>query len=957
MDTNIQVGDRVSSFILQDITDCPDYNGKGYLFKHEKTGFEVFFFSTPDKESFFTYTIFTPPEDNSGVFHILEHTLLTGSKRYPVRDPFMDIDRNSVNTFLNAMTGPDRTYYPAASPLKKDFDNIFAVYTDAVFNPLLRKESFMQEGIRLTHSGFEGVVFSEMKGDVTSHSSVVFNTSNRYLFEEGSPYTFESGGDPVDIVDLTYEKALETYKKYYVPANMTLFLYGEVDIEEKLEFLDREYLSHRDGGKRIARPLPPKKWDEERKIKKRSDAEEGDEGASITLSWLLGPSLERGETTTASLVVDVLLSNPGCPLYKAIIDSGIGKDISDEGGLNDSYSSLTFSTGFMGADEKDGEKAGAFILETLQRICDEGIDSRLIESSLRRMEFRLQEIKEGTPNGYRLFFKYIDRVWAYGGNPASMLSTRSEIDFIRLSLKKDSRFLEHWIENNLINNPHRLLSVVVMDSHLSEERTHILEEKYSKGMKSYSEEEEKAYLRFEETPDSEEAIKSLPRLRREDIPVRRTRIERKVIDGVLVTPRQTNGICYGDFVFDISDLTIEELEKASILSRMLSMTNVGDMSYSEFLREIKFSTGAFSSIFESGTTCSGEERDFILIRFKSLDEYYLESLKLIYKLLTEGDFSSSERVNATLRDIESDYENSLSREAHLFALSYASRSLSPSLFTAERTQGISFWLKVIEYLKGDVEKLCLELGELAGRIFTRERLTFHLVTDKGKEEHFASLTKAFVSSLPSGTKGENAKREIEDDGPNTALTFSSPVSYISMALPSPISTEPITGAMRVFLSTLSRSSLWALEREKGGAYGSGASLDINENIIYFYTYRDPRLDKSIDDFFRAVEIEELTDEKIEDTILRALSKDIKPTGPQSRGIVDLRRYLYGITDEMRWTLKDNLLATTVMDAEKARGELLSLMRKNAKVAAVTSTKALKGSGRKWERIKLPFSGK
>ena len=957
MDTSIQVGDRVSSFILLDVSDCPDYNGKGYLFKHEKTGFEVFFFSTPDKESFFTYTIFTPPKDNSGVFHILEHTLLTGSERYPVRDPFMDIDRNSVNTFLNAMTGPDRTYYPAASPLKKDFDNIFAIYTDAVFNPLLRKESFMQEGIRLTHSGFEGVVFSEMKGDVTSHSSVVFNTSNRYLFEEGSPYTFESGGDPVDIVDLTYEKAKQTYKKYYVPANMTLFLYGSIDIKEKLEFLDREYLSMRDGGERIARPLPPKKWEGERKIKMRSDAEEGEEGASITLSWLLEPSLGKGDVTTASLVVDVLLSNPGCPLYKAIIDSGLGKDISDEGGLNDSYSSLTFSTGFMGSDEKDCDKAGAFILESLKKICDEGLDERLIESSLRRMEFRLQEIKEGTPNGYRLFFKYIDRVWAYGGNPASMLNTRSEIELIRSSLKKDSRFLEHWIEKNLILNPHRLLSVVVMDSRLSEERAEILEKKYLEKMKSYSEEEEKAYLSFEETPDSEEAVKSLPRLKREDITIKRTRIERKIIDGVLVTPRRTNGICYADFVFDISDLTTEELEKASILARMLTMTNVGDMSYSEFLREIKFSTGDFSSLFESGTTCSGEERDYILIRFKSLEEYYSDSLNLVHKLLTDGDFSSLERVNATLRDIESDYENSLSRGAHFFAISYASQFLSPSLFTAERTQGISFWLKVVEFLKGGIEKLGVELGELATRIFTRERLTFHLVTDKGKEDHFATLTNAFISSLPSGIKGENAKREIENVRCDTALTFSTPVSYVSLALPSPLSTEPITGAMRVFLSTLSRSNLWALEREKGGAYGSGSSLDINENIIYFYTYRDPRLDKSIDDFFRAVETEELTQEKIEDTILRALSKDIKPSGPQSRGIVDLRRYLYGVTDEMRWKLKDNLLATTVNDAEKARLELLSLMKKNCRIAAVTSIKALKGSGRKWERIKLPFSGK
>ncbi len=953
----MKIGDRISSFILKDITECPDYNGTGYLFKHEKTDFEVFFFSTNDKESFFTYTVFTPPEDNSGVFHILEHTLLTGSRRYPVRDPFMDIDRNSVNTFLNALTGPDRTYYPAASPLKKDFDNIFSVYTDAVFDPLLRRESFMQEGIRLTKRGFEGVVFSEMKGDVTTHSSVVFNTSNRPLFDEGSPYTFESGGDPIDIVDLTYEKALQTYRKYYVPANMTLFLYGDIDIREKLEFLDREYLSGRDGGEKIVRPLPPRKWKNEKKVRSRSDADDGEEGAGIMLSWLLGPSLEKGETTLASLITDVLLSNPGCPLYKAIIDSGIGKDISDEGGLNDSYSNLTFSTGFTGAEEKDADKAAAYILGSLRKICDEGLDPRLIESSLRRMEFRLQEIKEGTPNGYRIYFKYIDRVWAYGGHPASNLHTRSEIETIRSSLEKDERFLEHWIEKNLINNPHRLLSVVVMDSSLSGERTEKLNRKLMEKMNSYSEEEEKAYLLFEETPDTREALMSLPRIERKDIPIKRRRIERKIIDTVIVTPRQTNGICYADFVFDLSDLTIEELEKVSVLARMMTMTNVANMPYAEFLREMKFTTGAFSSLLESGTTCSGEERDFLLIRFKSLEEHYGESLALIYKLLTEGDFSSPERVNVVLRDIQSDYENSLSREAHLFAVSYASKYLSPALFTAEMTQGVSFWLKIVEFLNEDMEKLGKELKDIAKRIFIRNRLTFHLVTDNGKEEEFASITKSFIDSLPSGVKGENAMRRIEDDKRNKALTFSTPVSYIAMALPSPLSTDPATGALRVLLSTLSRSALWALEREKGGAYGSGSSLDINENIIYFYTYRDPRLERSIDDFFLAVETEEVTEEKLEDTLLRALSKDLRPAGPQSRGLVDLRRYLYGVTDEIRWKLRDNLLSVTLSDVEKARGELLSLMKKGGRVAAVASPKVINESGRRWERIKLPFSGK
>ena len=954
MDSSLTAGKSYSSFTLVDIRECPDYNGTGYLFRHDRTGFEVYFFSTDDEECFFSYNVFTPPSDNTGVFHILEHTVLTGSKKYPVRDPFMGMDRNSVNTFLNAMTGPDRTYYPAASPVKKDFDNIFSVYTDAVFDPLLRRESFMQEGIRLTRDGFDGVVFSEMKGDVSNHSSVVFNTANRYLFPEGSPYTYESGGDPGSIPDLTYEKFIETYRKYYVPANMTLFLYGSLDILEKLEFLEREYLSSREAGERAPRPSQPAAWTEERRVKASSDAEDGEDGASITLSWLLGDASEPFPGTIWSLIVGVLLGNPGCPLYRAIIDSGVGRDISSEGGMNDSFSALTFSTGFAGADEKDADRAEKVILEALERICDEGIDRTLIEATLRRMEFTLREIKESTPKGYRMFFNRIDRGWAYGRNPSDMLSPTKEIDYIRRKLSREDKFLENYIRHNLLENPHRLLSVVVMDEDNAGKNERIIEEKFREQTSLFDEEEERRYLDFEDSEDSPEALQTLPRLSFDDIPSYLRTIERKEIDGILVSPGYTAGIVYADIAFECSDFTDEELEYASVLTRMLTMTNVGELDYSEFLTLLRSSTGAFSSLLETGTTCSDRERDFVLVRFKSLEDHYGESLDLVRRLLGDGDFSSPERVTAVLRDIQSDFESSFVRQAHLFALSAASQYYSGALYSAEKTQGLSFWFRVVELLKGNIPALGEKLAETAGKLFVKERVTFHLVTEEGKEEKFASLSGAFVSSLPAGAKGEDV---IRDPGKteNTAFTFSTPVSYVSLAFPSPLPGDRDTGALRMFLSIISRSALWALEREKGGAYGSGASLDISEDICYFYTYRDPRLDESVSDFRLSVESEVFTPDKLEDGKLRVLSKEVRPTGPQSRGITDLRRYLYGITDEIRASLRTALLETTLDDLERARKRCLELMDGNSAVSVLSSSGAAKKSGLKFRARKLPFS--
>lgn len=955
MEIKLEEGEVYSSFKLCSVKECPDYNGRGYLFRHMKTGFEVFFFSTEDEECFFSYNVHTPAFDNSGVFHILEHTVLTGSRRYPVRDPFMEIDRNSVNTFLNAMTGPDRTYYPAASPVRKDFDNIFQIYTDAVFDPLLRKESFMQEGIRMSRTGFSGVVFSEMKGDVSSRSSVVFNTANRFLFDSGSPYTYESGGDPLDIVDLTYDDFIETYRKYYVPANMTLFLYGKLDILEKLEFLEREYLSAREGGEKIERAPLAAAWSEGRRVSAVCDSDGDDEGASVMVSWRLSPSSDPLESTILSLVVDMLLGNPGCPLYKAIIDSGLGKDISSEGGMNDQYSSLVFSVGFDGVEEGNCHKCEETVLSALKTICNRGLDRLLVESSLRRMEFRLQEIKEGVPNGYRMLFKRIDKGWADGKNPIEMLFPGKELEYIRSALSENSRFFEDWIEKNIICSNHRLLSVITPDKMNETIREKKIEEKFRKKAGFYSEEDETAYSLYENSSDSKEALETLPRLKREDIPVRNTKIGREIIDGILVSPMTTNGIVYADFVIDCSDLTTEELEYCSLLSRMMTMTNVGKTPYSEFLTKLRFSTGAFSVSLEIGTTCQGREKDYLLIRFKSLEEHYKDSLELILSLLLDGDYRSGERVKAVLRDIQSDYESSVVREGHLFALSSASRTFSPALYAQERTQGLSFWFKTVELLKKKTEDVGQRLETLGKKIFNRERITFHLVVEEENKDKMVSLTKDFLSRLPSSVKGNDIERTIDDDGAYTAYTLSSPVSYISEVFQSPLPLDESTGALRVFLSGLSHSTLWSLIREKGGAYGCGASLDINECICYFYTYRDPRLDDSIWDFEKAVRTGSMTESLLEDTKLRVLSKEVKPTGPQSRGILDLRRYLYGVDDELRWKLRDEMLNVTLDDLEKVRMKCLELMEEKSSVTVITGRRLLKKSGKDFREIKLPFT--
>ena len=331
-------------------------------------------------------------------------------------------------------------------------------------------------------------------------------------------------------------------------------------------------------------------------------------------------------------------------------------------------------------------------------------------------------------------------------------------------------------------------------------------------------------------------------------------------------------------------------------------------------------------------------------------------MELLLKLLKEGNFSSPDRVRAALRDIESDYEASVVRQAHSFALGSASRSLTSSLYTTERTEGLMFWYRVEEMQKdGEFEKTCKKLSEIAGKTFTKERVIYHMTLDDDGYEEKVKSVEDFISNLNSGVcRGKSTKVVPMDAKKNLGYSFSSPVSYSAFSGKAPDEESKATSSMRMLLSMVSQNSLWSLIREKGGAYGAGSGLDINEDIWYFYTYRDPRLEKSISDFFLAVETEEISDEKLEDAKLKILARDTRPMGPQSKGLLDLRRYIYNISDELRRTLKESQLVLTKEEVEGIKKTFLETMEEGC-ITVLAGRKALENSGLSLEIKALPFA--
>ncbi|MBO7349835.1 MAG: insulinase family protein, partial [Spirochaetales bacterium] len=380
-------------FELKKKVPMSEYGGEACLYIHDETGMEVFHIKNKDTERCCNFMFSTPSEDSKGVAHILEHTVLCGSKRFPVKDPFTQVLLSSPNTFLNAITFTDKTMYPFASPLKKDFDILFDIYSDAVFAPLLRRESFLQEGIRAFDGKFDGVVFNEMCGARSTEDSVVQFCSTRDMFK-GTPYEYDSGGDPLHIVDLTYEEYLARYEKWYSPSNCRLYLYGDLDADEYLSKIEQRYLKGRKKGVKIIPKSENYLMKQLKPMQIRETCPAGD-ARSVVLTWLTTEGDDTLEVLTVSVLVDILLGNPGAPLYKAITESDLGLDLNPLSGTDVDSPVLTFTAGFSHAKENSEKDIERFILNQISTYVKDGLPKDAVDAAIKRLEFKEQEIPSG----------------------------------------------------------------------------------------------------------------------------------------------------------------------------------------------------------------------------------------------------------------------------------------------------------------------------------------------------------------------------------------------------------------------------------------------------------------------------------------------------------------------------------------------------------------------------------
>lgn len=924
------LGDELAGFQLVEITQLDEYKGTGYLFRHIETNMEVFQLINSDRERFFSYVFRTLPNNDCGIAHILEHSVLAGSQRYPVRDPFMTLLKGSTNTFMNAMTYPDKTLYPGASPLQKDFENLFHVYTDAVFAPLLREETFWQEGVRLVceeeRCHFEGVVYNEMLGDSADHDSIVGKGSIRSLFPD-TPYSFESGGDPEQIVRLDYQQFRSFYSQFYHPSNCKLFLYGDLEVGEYLSYLDEEYLKTR-GSLKVNSLCPvAEPWKKERSVTLTSPMEEGQtkESASVVLSWATTDVSDPLQVITLSTLVDLLLGNQAAPLYKALLDSGLGIDISPESGMSADFRQMPFLVGFKGIKPELAEDAKACILQALETIVKEGLDPEMVASSLKRIRFKQLEIPGGVPNGLRALNRSL-RGWLYDLSPCATIESGKPLEALEDALHKDSRYFENWIKRHLLDNPHRCLVTVKPDGEHQKRQTDAIA-RYAtqvtasldkKGVKLLQDQNQR-FLQFEMEGDTPEALATIPRLHLEDLPstIRPNTHQTMQCAGqpLYIRPQFCNQIVYADFAFNVEDLSERELILLPLYTRLLQTTGLGDLTYAQVATRLKHLTGDFNVYTEMGSSCNERDVLMLMCRVKTLREDFEPAMQFVQELLTGANVGDLKQLKLVLNNYKTDFADSVTYSAHSFASLCAASVFSPIQWEGEQLSGLHQWFFLESIEEKDLPSIAQELERLQRKLSNRRRLLLHLSCDEALVQEFVPVYEAFTEAFSDQGVVQPVPRSYKEVSKGTIhevqlYRLPATVSYAAWAMRTEKRGTVLQAAQILLANILTGNDLWEVIRGQGGAYGVAANADVMEEICVFSTYRDPRIAGTYRDFIKILNKYAQIDidpGHIENALIATIGSELKPLSPSQDSILAFRRLFYHISDEFRAMRRQHLL--------------------------------------------------
>ena len=950
-----------------------DVQSDGFILRHKKSGARIAILSNNDDNKVFYIGFRTPPEDETGVPHIIEHTTLCGSKKFPVKDPFIELAKGSLNTFLNAMTYPDKTVYPVASCNDQDFKNLMDVYLDAVFNPNITKyeEIFKQEGWHYELTGkddelkINGVVYNEMKGAYSSPDEVLSSQIYRSLFPDNT-YSKDSGGNPEYIPKLTYEAYLDFYHKYYHPSNSYIYLYGDMDVVERLEWLDKEYLSLYDYKKVNSEINKQPAFDEIKNVEAQYSITMDDSQENKTyLSYnrVVGDTLDEMLYQAFDVLDYALVSSPGAPVKQALIDAGIGDDVYgsyDAGILQPVFSFVAKNANASQADEFE-----SIIENTLKEVVKTGINKEALLAGINSSEFKFREADFGQfPKGLLFGLNCLDS-WLFD-DMKPFIHLECLGTFAKLRKAVDTDYFEKLIQEYLLDNTHGSSVTVKPKRGLGNEREEALAKELSDYKASLSDEEIKKLIedtehlkKYQEEPSSDEDLRKLPMLTRADMKKNAmpfSNIEDELLDVKVVRHDiESNGIDYISFLFDAGDFAQSELGYLGFFTNALGLVSTEKYSYTDLANATNIYTGGIST----GTASHPDIKDrnnFVFkfeVKLKVLEKNLDKALELMEQMLLSSDFTDTKRLGELVAQIKARLQANLSSSGHLVAAMRSMSSFSRYALYQDELKGVAFYrsiCRIEKELSESPKSVSDKLAAIAKKLFARNRM---LISFTGNNEAYGnakpSLEKVIAGFDKMSAVGNQA--EVHFNTAKEAFIDASQIQYVAKTGDFICEGYEYTGALRLLRIILSYDYLWINVRVKGGAYGCMNTF-LRSGESYFVSYRDPNLSDTLDVYDRIPEyIKSFSPDERDMTkyIIGTFSALDTPMNPEAKGSRSLSAYLEGITYEQIQKERIEILNAQPEDIRRL-ADLVEAVLKKDSICVIGNENMIKESAGLFENV-------
>jgi len=936
----------------------PELNTRAQLYRHVQTGAELLSLQNDDENKAFGITFTTLPEDSTGIAHIMEHSVLCGSRKYPVKEPFIELVKGSLQTFVNAFTFPDKTMYPLASQNLQDFYNLIDVYLDAVFYPNLTPQTLEQEGwhYEVETDGtlsYKGVVFNEMKGAYADPDNLLNRLAQESLFPDNT-YGVDSGGDPAVIPQLSYEQFRRFHDTYYHPTNARIFFWGDDPPEERLRVVD-DYLKDFE-------PLPAKaqvalqpRLTAPRRFEHHYPAgKDQAERAIVTVNWMLDEAADAESALALAILDHILVGVPASPLRKALLDSGLGEDLAG-GGLETDLRQWAFSTGLKGIKGEDAQQVEDLVLATLRELVTNGIEPGMVEAAVNTVEFERRELNTGTfPRGLAVGWQAVQR-WVYGGDPLASLHLDAPLAALKAGVRA-GRYFETLIQRALLDNPHRTTVLLAPDPELGEQQRAEEAARLAAARAAMTDAElsevratMEALQARQDTPDAPEALATIPRLGLDDLPRTNKAIPLEVTDlgGVRVLYHDlfTNGILYLDLGFNLHAVPAALVPYLGLFGRVLLEMGTAAENYVQLSQRIGRTTGGIEPrTFTSAVMGTHEATVWGFLRGKATPDHADDLLAILRDVLLTPRLDNPERFRQIVLEEKASLEAQLMPQGHLVVRDRLNAALGTWGWASEQMGGVAylFFLRALaERLERDWPGVRADLEEIWRGLVNRNVLIANVTLDAARWQAFAPRLAEFLAALPAEPFALHTWDELlprADEG----LVIPSQVNYVGKAADLYALGYTYHGALAPLANLLRTGYLWDRIRVRGGAYGAFAMFDRRSGVFTFLSYRDPNLIGTLGvydhaaDYVRGLDLDR---DEVVKAIIGAIGALDAYQLPDAKGYTSLLRFLTGETEEERQQMRDEILGAT-LDDFRAFGDVLARANDAGRVVVLGSGEAI-----------------